>query len=65
MYCFGLKLHHVGHDGKKGCQPFPCQLVLSPVSENDLAVFNRDCVAKLARKSLYADKIYQNGPLWQ
>lgn len=64
MYYHGLKLHYVGYR-RKGHLPFPCQLVLSPASENDLAVFKRDCAPGLVGKSVYADKIYQDSLFWQ
>lgn len=64
MYYHGLKLHRAGYR-RKGHLPFPCQIVLSPASENDLTVFKRDCAPELVGKSVYVDKIYQDNLFWQ
>lgn len=56
QYYHGLKLHLVGYR-RKGHLPFPCHIVLSSASENDLTVFKRECVPAIAGKTIFADKI--------
>lgn len=58
MYYFGLKLHMLGfrHFDKL---PYPEQLVFSPASENDLAVF-KECWSGIQRRTFYGDKIYND-----
>lgn len=63
QYYHGLKLHLVGYR-RKGHLPFPYQIVLSSASENDLAVFKRECVPGIAGKTIFADKIYRDNPYW-
>lgn len=63
QYYHGLKLHLVGYR-RKGRLPFPYQIVLSSASENDLAVFKRECVPSIAEKTIFADKIYRDNPYW-
>lgn len=63
QYYHGLKLHLVGYR-RKGHLPFPYQIVLSSASENDLAVFKRECVPGIAGKTIFADKIYRDSPYW-
>lgn len=63
QYYHGLKLHFVGYR-RKGHLPFPYQIVLSSASENDLAVFKRECVPGIAGKTIFADKIYRDNPYW-
>ena len=43
LYYHGLKLHMVGYR-RKGHLPHPCQIALSPASENDLKVFQSECM---------------------
>lgn len=64
MYYHGLKLHCVRYR-RKGHLHFPCQFVLSPISEKDLTVFKRDCAPELVGKQVYADKTYQDRLFWQ
>lgn len=63
QYYHGLKLHLVGYR-RKGRLPFPYQIVLSSASENDLAVFKRECVPAIAGKTIFADKIYRDNGFW-
>lgn len=63
IYYYGLKLHIVGYR-REGHLPHPCQIALSPASENDLKVFQRDCVPDLFNKNIFADKIYRNKAYW-
>lgn len=65
MYYHGLRLHVVGYR-REGHLPHSCQIALSPASENDLKVFQRDCVPDLYlfNKNIFADKIYRNKACW-
>lgn len=63
QYYHGLKLHLVGYR-RKVHLPFPSQIALSTASENDLTVFNRECVPAIAGKTILADKIYRDNPFW-
>lgn len=64
QYYYGLKLHCVGYR-RDGHVPFPAQIALSAASENDLAVYKRECAPELSGKTVFADKIYQDGPFWK
>lgn len=60
LYYHGLKLHMVGYR-RKGHLPHPCQIALSPASENDLKVFQSECMPDLFNKKIFADKILTTG----
>lgn len=64
LYYHGLKLHMVGYS-RKGHLPHPFQIALSPASENDLKVFQSDCVSGLFKKEIFADKIYRSSDYWE
>ena len=64
LYYHGLKLHMVGYR-RKGHLPHPCQIALSPASENDLKVFQSECVPDLFNKNIFADKIYRSSEYWE
>ena len=59
LYYHGLKLHMVGYR-RKGHLPRPCRIALSPASENDLKVFQSECMPGLFNKKIFADKIYRS-----
>ena len=64
LYYHGLKLHMVGYC-RKGHLPHPCQIALSPASENDLKVFQSECMPDLFNKKIFADKIYRSSDYWE
>ena len=64
LYYHGLKLHMVGYR-RKGHLPHPCQIALSPASENDLKVFQSECMPDLFNKKIFADKIYRSNDYWE
>ena len=64
MYYHGLKLHVVGYR-RKGHLPHPCQIALSPASENDLRVFQDECMPDILNKKIFADKIYRSRAYWE
>ena len=64
LYYHGLKLHMVGYR-RKGHLPHPCQIALSPASENDLKVFQSECMPDLFNKKIFADKIYRSSGYWE
>lgn len=64
MYYHGIKLHVIGYR-RKGHLPHPCKIVLSPASENDLKVFQRECMPDMFNKSIFADKIYRSREYWE
>ncbi len=64
MYYHGLKLHVVGYR-REGHIPHPFQIALSAASENDLKVFQRECMPDIFNKKIFADKIYRNGDYWE
>lgn len=64
LYYHGLKLHMVGYR-RKGHLPHPCQIALSPASENDLKVFQSECMPNLFNKKIFADKIYRSSDYWE
>lgn len=63
-YYYRLKLYFV-YMRRKGYNPFPCQITLSSVSENDLAVFMRECIPFLDEKTIFTDKIYSDAECWE
>lgn len=50
---------------RKGHLPHPCQIALSPASENDLKVFQSECMPDLFNKKIFADKIYRSNDYWE
>ncbi len=50
---------------RKGHLPHPCRIALSPASENDLKVFQSECVPNLFNKKIFADKIYRSSEYWE
>ncbi len=64
LYFYGLRIHTVGYR-RKGHLPHPFLIALSSASENDLNVFQRDCVDNLFNKNIFADKIYRNTDYWE
>ena len=59
LYYHGLKLHMVGYR-RKGHLHRPCRIALSPASENDMKVFQSECMPGLFNKKIFADKIYRS-----
>ena len=41
------------------------QIALSPASENDLKVFQSECMPGLFNKKIFADKIYRSSDYWE
>lgn len=64
LYYYGVKIHLLAHR-VKGSIPYPEMISISAASENDSTVFKRDFVDYLEDKTVYADKIYQDGPFYQ
>ena len=59
MYYYGMKLHMVGQR-RKGTIPFPEMIILTPASDNDLAVFKNECAPYLSGRTVLGDKIYSD-----
>jgi hypothetical protein len=63
MYYYGVKLHGLGVRRPQE-MPYPEQLVVTPASENDLAVF-KEYWSHLGSRTFYGDKIYSNKPYFK
>lgn len=50
---------------RKGHLPHPCQIALSPASENDLKFFQSECMPDLFNKKIFSDKIYRSSDYWE
>ena len=50
---------------REGHLPFPYHMLLFSASENDLAVFKRECVPSLGGKTIFADKISRDNAYWK
>lgn len=59
MYYYGLKLHVVGQR-RKGTIPFPEMITLTPASDNELTVFENECIPYLYGKTVLANKNYSD-----
>jgi len=64
MYYYGMKLHALAYR-RKGCIPFPEQLLCSSASVNDLEAFKQAWGDTLENRTVFGDKSYQDQPYFE